>query len=391
MSDGEPVEEINTAGALADIGGVGAEAIAAAINGGGGGSVEDLLKSPAVMEALQAQLMGMAGASSGLYDSLSPAVKNRCKALKQLANQSAKLDSALAKEVAALEMKYEDQKKVLFAKRTAIVAGEYEPTEEECVWEDEEDEEEDEEEAPEEDGEDAAKGIPHFWLTALQAHPALAEFIQDHDIPILELLEDITVVPDADANFTINFHFPADNEYFTESVLTKTYQVSLEVEDGDAVFNGPQYKKLEGCEIGWKAAMNPTVKIIKKKQRKKDGPEAGKIKVRQKKVPQESFFSFFSPPAMPNPEDPDPEMTEEQEEAIFKELEITDCIKEKVVPHAVLYFTGEAAGLMDEDDDMMGEEGGHYLDGDDDDDEEDPDYVPPADGEQPAECQQGTQ
>jgi hypothetical protein len=47
--------------------------------------------------------------------------------------------------------------------------------------------------------------------------------------------------------------------------------------------------------------------------------------------------------------------SEEREEAIFKELEMTDCIKEKVVPHAVLFFTGDAAameGMMEEEDDM---------------------------------------
>jgi len=385
-----PLEEINTGGALADINGPEA-AIAAAINAGGGGSVEELLKSPAVMEALQAQLMGMAGASSGLYESFPPEVKKRTKALMQLSNQTAKLESAMAKEVAALELKFEDQKRAIYAKRTAIVSGAYEPTAEECVWEDEEDDEEDEaaeggsaEEAP-------VEGIPHFWLTALQGHPALAEFIQDHDIPALEILEDISIVPDADANFTINFHFPADNEFFTESVLTKTYTVTLDVEDNDAVFNGPQYKKLEGCTISWKAGKNPTVKIMKKKQRKKDGPDAGKIKVRQKKVPQDSFFNFFSPPEMPDPENPEEEVSEEREEAIFKELEMTDCIKEKVVPHAVLFFTGEAQsmeGMMEDDEDEMGdEEGGHYLDSGDD-GEEDPDYVPPADGEQPAECKQ---
>jgi hypothetical protein len=65
-------------------------------------------------------------------------------------------------------------------------------------------------------------------------HPALAEFIQDHDIECLELLQDITVVPDANANFTINFHFPADNEFFTESVLTKTYVQIFKIKSIDA-------------------------------------------------------------------------------------------------------------------------------------------------------------
>jgi hypothetical protein len=38
-------------------------------------------------------------------------------------------------------------------------------------------------------------------------------------------------------------------------------------------------------------------------------PDAGKIKVRQKKVPRDSFFNFFSPPDMPDPDDPEAEMS----------------------------------------------------------------------------------
>jgi hypothetical protein len=45
----------------------------------------------------------MAGGSSGLFESYPPVVKKRCKALKQLSNATAKLESAMAKEVAVLE------------------------------------------------------------------------------------------------------------------------------------------------------------------------------------------------------------------------------------------------------------------------------------------------
>lgn len=55
--------------------------------------------------------------------------------------------------------------------------------------------------------------------------------------------------------------------------------------------------------------------------------------------------------------------------------------------HAFVLQALEMDDMMeDEDEDGAGEGDGEY--GEDDDDDEDPDYVPPAEGEQPAECKQ---
>ena len=53
------------------------------------------------------------------------------------------------------------------------------------------------------------QGIPSFWLTIFKNVEMLAEMVQDHDEPILEKLEDVTVkIHEKPAmGFTINFHF----------------------------------------------------------------------------------------------------------------------------------------------------------------------------------------
>ncbi len=67
--------------------------------------------------------------------------------------------------------------------------------------------------------------------------------------------------------------------------------------------------------------------------------------------------------------------------------QVGEVLKERVIPGAVLWFTGEALDYEDYD---MGE-GGYGEDmGEEEGEEEDPDYKPPArSGEQPPECKQG--
>ena len=53
--------------------------------------------------------------------------------------------------------------------------------------------------------------------------------------------------------------------------LTKTFTVSLAPDEGDLIYRGPSYEKSEGTKIEWKKGKDVTVKLVKKKQRKK-GP-----------------------------------------------------------------------------------------------------------------------
>ena len=74
-----------------------------------------------------------------------------------------------------------------------------------------------------------AKGIPSFWLTIFKNVEMLAEMVQDSDEPVLEALTDITVAfsEKEPMGFTLHFHFQP-NQYFTNTVLTKNYEMKCE-------------------------------------------------------------------------------------------------------------------------------------------------------------------
>lgn len=95
----------------------------------------------------------------------------------------------------------------------------------------------------------------------------------------------------------------------------------------------------------------------------------------------DSFFNFFSPPDVP---DDEADLDEETEALLAADFEIGHFFRERIVPKAVLYFTGEA---LEDDFEEEEEEGDEAEEGDgDEDDDDDPDYQPPPDGEKPQEC-----
>merc|ERR550539_1008187 len=104
----------------------------------------ELLKNPALMEALQGKLGQMVGMNSGYIASLPAPVKRRLKALKRIQLESTKIEAKFYEEVHKLECKYHEMYKPLYDQRAKITKGEYEPNEDECEWpsDDEEDEEE---------------------------------------------------------------------------------------------------------------------------------------------------------------------------------------------------------------------------------------------------------
>jgi nucleosome assembly protein 1-like 1 len=346
----------------------------------------DFASNPALLAAIQKQLEGR---SSGYLESLPADVKRRVNALKNLQVKHAKLSADYEKEVAALDLKYAALNKPIFQQRTQIVGGGYEPTDEEAHFSDEEDDEEEEEEKKEEKKDETpVKGIPHFWLTALQRSDFIAEKIQEYDVPVLEHLTDITVTPNeaAGTGFTLNFHF-SQNEFFTDAVLTKTYTIDIEGEEGALMYTGPMFSGTTGCDIHWNAGKNVTVKSIKKKQKKKGGKDAGSVRVVTKLEKVDSFFNFFSPPAVPTDED---EAAEETQAKLEEDFEMGDFIREKLVADAVLWFTGEA--LDYEDDYGYGGEEGEGFDGEEGDSDTDPDFKPkpagPGAAGQKPECKQ---
>lgn len=353
-----------------------------------------LANDPNILAGLQAQLMGLIGRSSGFIESLPSVVQTRVKALKKIQHKHVQLELDFHRQVALLEQEFAKKFGELYSKRKSIISGEYEPTAEEADWVDSEDEEEGEkEEKKEEDEEDKkVKGIPKFWFTALQNYDVIAELIQEHDVPILEHLEDITLELKEEPNtgFKLHFHFSA-NEFFTNKVLTKEYILNPNPEsDKDLIYQGPMLRNATGTPIDWKKGKDVTVKTIKKKQKKKGGAGAGQTRTVVKTVPQESFFRFFSP-INTEETDVDEESGDAMAQMVQRDYEVGEILKERVIPAAVLWFTGEA---LDYDDFNMGEDGygeeemGEEEQGSD----EDGDYKPPAAGargEQPPECKQG--
>jgi len=387
---------------------------------GNGLDVSEIMKNPLLMAAVQDKLKGLVGSSSGYIENLPKSIKNRINALKNIQVECAKIEGKFYEEAHELEMKYAELFKPLYEKRTQIVNALYEPNEEECKFvefgeedEDEEDEEEakvngESEEAKSEEEKIAdevmdklkldenTKGIPEFWLTAMKNVETLSEMIQPHDEAILKHVTDIQLIftgrkqgeeatDDNEMGFVLEFQF-SENEHFTNTALTKTYKMKSEPDPEDPFsFDGPDIVGCTGCQIDWKSKdKNITQKTVKKKQKHKG---RGQTRIVTKTVKNDSFFNFFEPPEVPENED---DIDEDTEALLAADFEIGHFFRERLIPKAVLFFTGEA--IEEDSDDEYEDEEDEDDDGDDDDDDEDeerdPDYQPPADGGKPQECKQ---
>merc|ERR1711894_866301 len=227
---------------------------------------------------------------------------------------------------------------------------------------------EEEKKAQEEKDKDV-KGVPHFWLTIFKNVELIADMIQEPDEPALEALKDLTVTfTEKDPmSFTLHFHF-SPNDYFSNEILTKTYELKCEPrEDDPFAFEGPEIIKCTGSAIDWQKGKNLTVKQVKKKQKHKS---KGSVRTITKQVKADSFFNFFDPPAVPD--DPNAEVDEDTQALLTADFEIGHYIRERIVPRAVLFFTGEA--LEDESD--CEEEESDEDDDDDDNSDNDADFDP---------------
>ncbi|KAJ3110800.1 hypothetical protein HDU96_006262 [Phlyctochytrium bullatum] len=299
-------------------------------------------------------------------------------------DQHALIDSRFREEVLKLEKKFLEEHKPLYQKRAAIIGGAVEPTDDESKPKELPEGEESEigpAGPPPADG-SGVKGIPTFWLTALKNHPIIGQQITDRDEDCLKSLSNITFAYlDDNPGFKLEFFFD-DNEYFTNKVLTKTYFLTNST---DSSYGDIIYERAEGCEIDWKEGKNLSVTIEIKKQRHK---ASNKTRTVKKTVPAPTFFSFFKPPAPT--EDEDEEVAAETEEILEADYEIGELIKEKIIPHAVDWFTGRA---LEYEDGFMGGEGDWEGDeeddlGDEDDDDDGPGVAGPDGQEKPPECKQ---
>jgi len=308
--------------------------------------------------AVQKKLSQLVGKSSGYLESLPQQVQDRVAVLQKLNTERTSLEDRFQKEVAELQRKYEALYQPLYAQRTKIVNGDVEPTaaEIEAAKKELAEKKKAEDEAakaagltdmlpkPAETKSDAkpdntpVKGVPQFWLTVLQHHDDIAEMIEETDVPALQHLTDITYngIDNEEGSFRLQFHF-SENPFFSNKTLSKTYHlVSMQGE--------MMYDHVEADEIEWKDGKNLTVKKVTKTQKKKGGRGKGRggaaaTRTITVEEPCQSFFNFFSPETN-LPEDLEAEEVEEfLEDDYYVGLEF----KEKLIPNAVGWFTGEAS------------------------------------------------
>jgi nucleosome assembly protein 1-like 1 len=320
-------------------------------------------QNPQLMQMIEGRLGSLIGRSSGYIESLPAPVRTRVAGLRGIQKEHSKLEVEFQEEVLQLEKKYFAKFSPLYEKRSAIVNGKAEPSAEEIkAGEDEQDEQDDEAtdaapkaEKPAADTADNVAGIPEFWLSAMKNQITLAEMITDRDEAALKHLVDIRLEYLDKPGFRLIFEF-APNEFFNNKTVSKTYYYQTEAGYGGEFI----YDHAEGDAIDWLPGKNLTVRVEAKKQRNKNTKQTRIVK---KTVPTESFFRFFSPPKAPTEDEDDDDAGSDIEERLELDYQLGEDIKEKLIPRAVDWFTGEALAFeeIDEDD----------LDADEFDDDED--------------------
>jgi nucleosome assembly protein 1-like 1 len=299
-----------------------------------------------LVNALKSKIQSLAGQHSDVLESLSPVVRKRVEVLREIQGEHDELEAKFLEERAALEAKYQILYQPLYTKRFDIVNGvaEVEGVAKEATADTDEAEE---------------KGVPSFWLNAMKNNDVLSEEITERDEGALKFLKDIkwTRIEDP-KGFKLEFFFDS-NPYFSNSVLTKTYHMVDEDE--------PILEKAIGTEIQWLPGKCLTQKVLKKKPKK--GSKNAKPITKTETC--ESFFNFFNPPEVPeDDEDIDEDMAEELQNQMEQDYDIGSTIRDKIIPHAVSWFTGEAA-QGEEFGDLDDDEEDEDDDGDEDDEEED--------------------
>ncbi|EDW61165.1 nucleosome assembly protein 1-like 1 [Drosophila virilis] len=287
-----------------------------------------------------------------MVKALPVSVQNRIVVLKNLQLEHLKIEAEFFDEVYKLEKKYQLKYQPMFDKRKEIVVGNVDPSEEKPNWK--------EPKNVPTDGEvgdgfreslksikkmpQDAKGIPDFWLTVFRNTAMLSEMVQTHDEPAIRKLTDIVIKYDNEHSYTLEFHFDK-NEYFSNAVLTKQYFLKSTVDPEDPfAFEGPEIYKCKGCVINWEKKMNLTVKTIRKKQKHK---ERGAVRTIVKLVPTDSFFNFFNPPEVSTDKD---EIDDESQQILATDFEIGHFLRARIIPKAVLYYTGDIVDDEDDDD-----------------------------------------
>ncbi|CAL4974429.1 unnamed protein product [Urochloa decumbens] len=310
----------------------------------------------ALVMSLKNKLEGLVAQHTDALESLAPKVRKRVDVLRDIQSKHDELEAKFIEERAVLEAKYQKLYEPLYSKRYEIVSGVVEL----------DDITKSEDETPTEQKE---KGVPDFWLNAMKNNEILAEEIQKRDEEALKYLKNITWCKiDDPKGFKIEFSFDTNNPFFKNSVLTKTYHMIDEEE--------PILEKAIGTEIEWYPGKCLTQKVLQKKP--KEGSKDTKPIIKTKDC--ESFFNFFNPPQVPEDDkEIDEDMAEQLQDQMEQDYDIGSTIRDKIIPHAVSWFTGEAQDedyddiILEDDEDNSDEDNNNDDNSDDDEDNEEDD------------------
>ncbi|CAO3619478.1 unnamed protein product [Cunninghamella echinulata] len=352
---------------------------------------------------------------SANVESLPTTIQRRLNGLKYYQSQHGELEGKFLEEVLALEKKYLGLYQPLYEKRSDIINGTYEPTDEEVALGEKADDKKKDDKKGEDDDKDKKKeastasinedkkktttnldeeeeeslnGIPDFWLTIFKNHPQIEGIISAQDELALKHLTDVRMTYMEQPGFQLEFLF-SKNDYFSNSVLTKTYYYQ-DLAYGSNII----YDHAKGCKIDWFEGKDLTVTTKSKKQKHRG---TNKTRVVKRTVPTDSFFNFFSPPSLP---DDSKELNDDEAEELdidFEaDYELGEEFKDGIIPHAVDYYTGKAYenedfGDVDDDfeDDFYDEEEDEEEDDEDDEeDDDDNDVAHLKKGENAPECKQ---
>ncbi|XP_004292761.1 PREDICTED: putative nucleosome assembly protein C364.06-like [Fragaria vesca subsp. vesca] len=290
---------------------------------------------------------------SDFLDNLGKNVRECVESLRPIQEKYDALKAEYDKNRASIQEKYHKSCELLYLQRYDIINGE-------------------EKNDPEADGvgsdyEDEAyifgKGVPYFWLNALQNNDYIENEITYRDEQPLKYLTNIKSSPiDDSEGFKLDFYFKA-NPFFGNPVLTKTFLMSVE-NDISLV------KDIKGTEIEWYPERCLTTIPIKKKPKSRL-EDAKAITVTEDC---DSFFSFFS--ALEIVDDPF-----KHADQVEHDFLIGSIIRDQIIPHAVSWFTGEAIERDDLQDDADEDQYlGFEAEYDDDHEDGDDDYEDLDDG-----------
>nr|GLL19940.1 nucleosome assembly protein 1;4-like [Ipomoea trifida] len=205
---------------------------------------------------------------------------------------------------------------------------------------------------------DKDKGIPSFWLVAMKNNQQIAKAICEKDEGALAFLKDIEWSMVDTESFKIDFFFEKSNPFFSNPVLTKTYYYMLRHE----ILLGT-----EGSLIEWYPGKSLTENTTRKKViDKRAAVLSAKNKEPMTETEEESFsfFNFFSPLEVLMADN-----QAQEAKQLMQDYRIGITIRDKIIPDALYWYTGEALEDDEDDDDYEDDEDEDDYEDDEDDEE----------------------